>query len=168
MLQSFSFRETSGVTLISNNRYGHMRIILTSVLLFTLSLFSHSASGSDESISLVKRQPDSIMTVTSINTGTEKTTITAKGKMGEYGKVYVTYNLSLNADRTGGFVDGSGRGVVDANTVAAGFFKGIWRREGSTITMHNVVNLADGTQNFDIITFDARRDTLKHEVYVLK
>ena len=145
-----------------------MRIILTSVLLFTLSQFAHSASGSDESISLVKRQPDSIMTVTSINTGAEKTTITAKGKMGEYGKVYVTYNLSLNADRTGGFVDGSGRGVVDANTVAAGFFKGIWRREGSTITMHNVVNLADGTQNFDIITFDARRDTLKHEVYVLK
>ena len=145
-----------------------MKIILTSVLLFTLSQFAHSASGSDESINLVKRQPDSIMTVTSINTGAEKTTITAKGKMGEYGKVYVTYNLSLNADRTGGFVDGSGRGVVDANTVAAGFFKGIWRRKGSTIIMHNVVNLADGTQNFDIITFDARRDTLKHEVYVLK
>ena len=145
-----------------------MRIILTSVLLFTLSQFSHAASGDNESISLVKRQPDSIMTVTSINTGTEKTVITAKGKMGEYGKVYVTYNLSLNADRTGGFVDGSGRGVVDANTVAAGFFKGIWRREGSTIIMHNVVNLADGTQNFDIITFDARRDTLKHEVYILK
>ena len=145
-----------------------MRIILTSVLLLTLSQIAYSASGSDGPISLVKRQPDSIMTVTSINTGTEKTTITAKGKMGEYGKVYVTYNLSLNADRTGGFVDGSGRGVVDANTVAAGFFKGIWRREGSTITMPNVVNLADGTQNFDIITFDARRDTLKHEVYVLK
>ena len=145
-----------------------MRIILTSVLLFTLSQFAHSEGGSDESISLLKRQPDSVMTVTSINTGAEKTTITAKGKMGEYGKVYVTYNLSLNADRTGGFVDGSGRGGVDANTVAAGFFKGIWRREGSTITMHNVVNLADGTQNFDIITFDARRDTLKHEVYVLK
>ena len=145
-----------------------MRIILTSVLLFALSQFSHAASGDSESISLVKRQPDSILTVTSINTGTEKTIITAKGKMGEYGKVYVTYNLSPNADRTGGFVDGSGRGIVDANTVAAGFFKGIWRREGSTITMHNVVNLADGTQNFDIITFDARRDTLKHEVYILK
>ena len=145
-----------------------MRIILTSFLLFALSQFSHAASRESETISLVKRQPDSIMAVTSINTGTEKTIITAKGKMGEYGKVYVTYNLSPNADRTGGFVDGSGRGVVDANTVAAGFFKGIWRREGSTITMHNVVNLNDGTQNFDIITFDARRDTLKHEVYVLK
>ena len=84
------------------------------------------------------------------------------------GKVYVTYNLSLNTDRTGGFVHGSGRGVVDADTVAAGFFKGIWRREGSTIVMHNVVNLADGSQNFDIITYDARRDTLKHEVYILR
>ena len=69
---------------------------------------------------------------------------------------------------TGGFVDGSGRGIIDADTVAAGFFKGIWRREGSTIVMHNVVNLADGSQNFDIITFDARRDTLKHEVYILR
>ena len=65
-----------------------------------------------DSMNLVKRQADSIMTVTSINTGTEKTIITAKGKMGEYGKVYVTYNLSLNADRTGGFVEGSGRGIV--------------------------------------------------------
>tara|TARA_X000000368_G_C22978276_1_gene688664 strand:+ start:190 stop:630 length:441 start_codon:yes stop_codon:yes gene_type:complete len=146
-----------------------MKIILTSVLFLMASNFAYAAkSGNSDSMSLMKRQPDSIMTVTSINTGTDKTTITAKGKMGEYGKVYVTYNLSLNADRTGGFVDGSGRGVVDADTVAAGFFKGIWRREGSTIVMHNVVNLADGSQNFDIITFDARRDTLKHEVYILR
>ena len=146
-----------------------MKIILTSVLFLKASNFAYAAkSGNSDSMSLMKRQPDSIMTVTSINTGTDKTTITAKGKMGEYGKVYVTYNLNLNADRTGGFVDGSGRGVVDADTVAAGFFKGIWRREGSTIVMHNVVNLADGSQNFDIITFDARRDTLKHEVYILR
>ncbi len=146
-----------------------MKIILISVLFLMGSQFANAAkSDNADSMNLVKRQPDSIMTVTSINTGTEKTTITAKGKMGEYGKVYVTYNLSLNPDRTGGFVDGSGRGIVDADTVAAGFFKGIWRREGSTIVMHNVVNLADGSQNFDIITFDARRDTLKHEVYILR
>lgn len=146
-----------------------MKKLLVSVLFLMTSQFASAAKNDPaDSMNLVKRQADSIMTVTSINTGTEKTIITAKGKMGEYGKVYVTYNLSLNADRTGGFVEGSGRGIVDADTIAAGFFKGIWQREGSTIVMHTLVNMADGSQNFDIITFDARRDTLKHEVYIVK
>ena len=49
-----------------------------------------------------------------------------------------------------------------------GRFTGAWRREGSNVTMYNTVNRNDGTQNFDVITFDARGDTLTHEVFILK
>ena len=80
--------------------------------------------------------------------GSDKTTITASGKMGEYGKVYVSYNMTYAADGVSGAVEGVGRGVVDADTVMTGRFTGVWRREGSTVTMHNTVNMNDGSQNF--------------------
>ena len=40
---------------------------------------------------LAKRQPDASMTVTSVDLGQEKTTITAAGAVSEYGKFCVTY-----------------------------------------------------------------------------
>ncbi|GEM_PF-2364770 len=40
------------------------------------------------------RQATSILNVTSADMGGDKTTITAPGKMGEYGKVYVTYSMT--------------------------------------------------------------------------
>ena len=45
-------------------------------------------------LTLEKRQPDAKMTVTSAKIGEEVSVITAEGDMGEYGRVYVTYNLA--------------------------------------------------------------------------
>ena len=39
--------------------------------------------------------------------------------------MYVTYNLTYNANRMGGFVTGQERGAVDKDTVAAGAFRGV-------------------------------------------
>lgn len=141
-----------------------------SALLVGLSMMSISVFADDHGtkLALEARQPDSTMNVTSVNVGTDQTTITASGKMGAYGKVYTTYNLTYGADRSSGFVEGNGRGVVDAETVVSGYFVGVWHRQGSTIVMHNTVHVSDGTQNFDVIKFDARGDTLQHQVYVLK
>ena len=100
--------------------------------------------------------------------GSEKTTISASGKMGEYGKVYVTYNMTYSADDVSGAVEGVGRGVVDAETVRIGRFTGAWRRKGSTVTMYNTVNMNDGSLNFNLITFDARGGTLTHKVFIFK
>jgi hypothetical protein len=33
--------------------------------------------------------------------------------------------------------------------------------------MYNTVNMNDRGQNFDVITFDARGDTLTHKVFIL-
>ena len=141
--------------------------IFIALLVSGLAYAGHHEEG-EAGLNLKPRQATSVLNVTSVDMGSDKTTITASGKMGEYGKVYVTYNMTYAADGVSGAVEGVGRGVVDAETVMTGRFTGIWRREGSTVTMHNTVNMNDGSQNFDIITFDARGDTLIHKVFILR
>ena len=138
-------------------------IIIAMLVTAQISQAEHHEDGK----TLVKRQPDASMTVTSVDLGQEKTTITATGLMGEYGKVYVTYNLAYNSGRSGGLVTGQGRGAT-ADDIAAAVFAGHWYRDGSKVIMRNVVQIDDGTQNLDVITFDAVKNTLDVEVYVLK
>ena len=113
-------------------------------------VFSLSAFSADDYLHLDKRQADAVMTVTNVDIGDDLTTISATGKMGEYGTVYVTYHLTY-ATRTSGFVSGNGRGAIDANNVAAGAFRGVWTRDGSMLQIRQVVQISDGTQNFDVI-----------------
>ena len=105
--------------------------------------------------------------VASINLGDNGTTITATGDIGEYGKVHATYNLTRAADGVGGKVTAQGRGVMN-NEVAMGDFVGHWYREGAMITMHNIVQINDGSQNLDVITFDAAKNELLIQAYILK
>ena len=83
-------------------------IIITMLVTAQISQAGHHEDGKI----LAKRQPDASMTVTSVDLGQEKTTITATGAMSEYGKVYVTYNLAYNSGRSGGLVTGQGRGQL--------------------------------------------------------
>ena len=63
-----------------------MRLI---ALILGLSLAAVSAVADDHGakMALEARQPDSTMNVTSVDVGTDQTTITASGKMGAYGTV---------------------------------------------------------------------------------
>ena len=141
-----------------------MKTLLIPMMLLALS---HAAVGDDHAskLTLEKRQADSVMTVTNVDLGDEVTTISAKGKMGVYGTVYVTYNLTYNADRASGFVTGQGRGAVDEDTAAAGAFRGIWTREGSIVKIRQVVQISDGSQNMDIIDIDMLKDTFVIKAY---
>ena len=141
-----------------------MKTLLIAMMLLALS---HAAVGDDHAskLTLEKRQADSVMTVTNVDLGDEVTTISAKGKMGVYGTVYVTYNLTYNADRASGFVTGQGRGAVDKDTVAAGAFRGIWTREGSIVKIRQMVQISDGSQNMDIIDIDMLKDTFVIKSY---
>lgn len=144
-----------------------MKTLLIPMMLLALS---HAAVGDDHAskLTLEKRQADSVMTVTNVDLGDEVTTISAKGKMGVYGTVYVTYNLTYNADRASGFVTGQGRGAVDKDTVAAGAFRGIWTREGSIVKIRQVVQISDGSQNMDIIDIDMLKDTFVIKAYKVR
>ena len=135
-----------------------------------LLALSHAAVGDDHATKLIlgKRQADAVMTVTNVDLGNDVTTISTKGKIGVYGTVYVTYNLTYNANRMGGFVTGQGRGAVDKDTVAAGAFRGVWTRKGSIVKIRQVVQISDGSQNLDIIDIDMLKDTLIIKAYSLK
>ena len=143
-----------------------MRVFLlaVAVLLTTQLAF---AGHHEEKLKLAKRQADAMMTVTSVNLGESSTTITATGDMGRYGKVYTTYKLSRGADGISGKVTGQGRGVMN-NEVATGDFVGHWFREGAIVTMHNIVQINDGSQNLDVITFNAAKNELLVKAYILK
>ena len=54
------------------------------------------------SLTLEERQPRTDMEITSADYGETEAVITAEGSMGEYGRVYASYHLSYNADRSGG------------------------------------------------------------------
>jgi len=145
-----------------------MKNILLSLLFLALAVPAFSAHHEQgDSLKLEKRQADAVMTITNVDIGDEMSTISATGKMGEYGTVYVTYHLTY-ATRTSGFVSGNGRGAIDANNVAAGAYRGVWTREGSTIKIRQVVQINDGTQNFDVIDIDMLKDTFIIKAYTLK
>ena len=79
--------------------------------------------------------------------------------------IVITYNMTYSAYGVSGAVEGVGRGRIDAETVMTSRFTGTWRRKGSTVAMYNNENMNEGRQNFDVITFDTRGDTLTHEVF---
>jgi hypothetical protein len=118
-------------------------------------------------LGLEKRQPDAPMTVTSVTLGQETTAISAQGDMEGYGKVYVTYHLSYNADRSGGTVDGQGRGFTEAG-VASGRFQGFWELVDGVVIMRNVVSITDNTMNLDVIEFNPLTEELRVKAYILK
>ena len=118
-------------------------------------------------LGLEKRQPDAAMNVTSVDLGQEVTTVSAEGDMQGYGKVYVTYRLSYNAARTGGTVDGQGRGFTPEG-YASGRFQGFWELVDGVIVMRNVVNITNGQINLDVITFNPLTRDLVVQAYILK
>ena len=118
-------------------------------------------------LGLEKRQPDAAMNVTSVDLGQEVTTVSAEGDMQGYGKVYVTYRLSYNAARTGGTVDGQGRGFTPEG-YASGRFQGFWELVDGGIVMRNVVNITNGQMNLDVITFNPLTRDLVVQAYILK
>ncbi len=70
-------------------------MIRQTLLYATLLVHSQSAFADDHksALHLEARQPAAVMNVTSVNLGTDASSISAEGKMGNYGKVYVTYRF---------------------------------------------------------------------------
>ena len=114
-----------------------------------------------------KRQEDATFEVAAVTIAEDSTTILVEGNMGRYGKVYATFVLELTADNTCGFLHGSGCGFLDEETMVSGNCRGVWRREGSKIVLHNTVNVKNGDQNFDVWVIDAINKTAQASVYAL-
>ena len=125
-----------------------------------------AASGHSE-LGLEKRQPDTALNVTSVVLGQEVTSISAEGDMEGYGKVYATYHLTYDPQRTSGTVDGQGRGFT-ADGFASGRFQGFWQLVDGVVVMRNVVKITDDTMNLDVIRFNPLSRDLIVQAYILK
>ena len=126
-----------------------------------------SVNANAEALNLEKRQPDTVMNMTSLTLGDDESIINAEGDMGVYGRVYVTFRLTYDVDRASGTVFGSGRGAA-GDDIVVGTFSGRWEIINGTVTMRQVVALNDGTFNLDIVTFRPADRELIIRAYVLK
>ena len=57
---------------------------------------------------------------------------------------------------------------VDEETAVSGSGVGIWNRDGLNLSMQQLINVSDGTINFDKITLDPLKRTGTLDVYALK
>ena len=80
------------------------------------------ADGHGGKISFEERQASTPMTVTSVHLTQGGGTITAEGDMGEYGRAYLTYTLTADANGMGGTVVGEGQRRHAGRGVRVGFW----------------------------------------------
>ena len=126
------------------------------------------ADGHGNKISFEQRHEGTPMEVTSVHLNADGGTITAEGQMGTYGRTYVSYKLTARPDGKSGWVDVEGRGAMADGAFASGAGVGIYSRDGTTFTIHFLVNMQDGTQNLDEVVFNAYTRELTHDVYVVQ
>jgi hypothetical protein len=74
--------------------------------------------------------------------------ITVAAIAGKYGRVFLTYNMSTNPNsKTQGSFTGRGMGIDDTGNREFAVRAGVWTRSGTTLTLHSLDDLTDGTQN---------------------
>ena|GEM_PF-245439 len=95
-------------------------------------------------------------------------TITVAGTTGIYGQVFLTYNMTLNPNSTAqGAFTGRGFGVNADGTRNAGVRSGVWRREGTKFTMHELDDITDGNQALCKATLDIATGEFEMTFYLL-
>jgi hypothetical protein len=133
-----------------------------------ITCFGGLAFAEPNIISFQERQPSTPMKVTSVSLSPSGGTINAEGTMGEYGRVYLTYKLTADANGKGGVVHGEGRGATKDGNFQSGTGSGSYYRDGTKFIMHVIFRISDGTQNLDKIVFDSFSRTMSHDVYIAK
>jgi len=74
--------------------------------------------------------------------------ITVTAIAGKYGRVFLTYNMSTNPNsKAQGSFTGRGMGIDDTGNREFAVRAGVWTRSGTTLTLHSLDDLTDGTQN---------------------
>ena len=97
--------------------------------------------------------------ITSTAVSSSMISIDATGKVGKYGRVYVSYNLHTDGYQSDqGLFDGQGMNMegVTANLT------GIWRKRGTNYVVYSLDNLNNGDHNFVSINID----TLKNKINI--
>lgn len=102
--------------------------------------------------------------ITSTAVSSSMISIDATGKVGKYGRVYVSYNLHTDGYQSDqGLFDGQGMNMegVTANLT------GIWRKRDTNYVVYSLDNLNNGDHNFVSINIDTLKNKINIDVETL-
>ena len=102
--------------------------------------------------------------ITSTAVSSSMISIDDTGKVGKYGRVYVSYNLHTDGYQSDqGLFDGQGMNMegVTANLT------GIWRKRGTNYVVYSLDNLNNGDHNFVSINIDTLKNKINIDVETL-
>jgi FlaG/FlaF family flagellin (archaellin) len=103
--------------------------------------------------------------ITSTTLSSNMISIDATGKVGKYGRVYVSYNLHIDGFQgSQGMFEGQGMNMegVTANLT------GIWKQQGSNYVIHSLDDLNNGDHNLVYIKIDTLKNKINIEVETLE
>ena len=134
-------------------KYG-IAIMLSGV--FSLSAMAHDPKG--ESFSLSGK-------ITSVELTDSGGTITVSSEAGRYGKVFLTYNVTLNSALPDqGYFCGRGVGFNDG-VRQAGSRQGVFRREGAILKFWSLDDVTDGNMNYCETVMDLETEKVEMTFY---
>ena len=123
---------------------------------FSLSVLAHDPKG--ESFTLSGK-------ITSVELTNGGGTITVSSEAGRYGKVFLTYNVTLNpALPDQGYFSGRGVGFNDG-VRQAGSRQGLFRREGAIIKFWSLDDVTDGNMNYCETVMNLETETVEMTFY---
>ena len=92
-------------------------------------------------------------------------TITVSSEAGRYGKVFLTYNVTLNSSLPDqGYFSGRGVGFNDG-VRQAGSRQGVFRREGAIMKFWSLDDVTDGNMNYCETVMNLETETVEMTFY---
>ena len=132
-------------------------IIFLITSLVSISAFAHDPKG--ESFTLSGK-------ITSVERNNSGGVINVSSEAGRYGKVFLTYNVTLNpALPNQGYFSGRGVGINDDGERESGSRQGVFRREGSIMKFWSLDDVSDGLLNYCETVIDLRAETVEMTFY---
>ena len=102
-----------------------MKNFFITLLLTIFALNSMASDHESSTITFEERQPSAEMEITSVQLKPGGGIIMAEGTMGEYGRVYTTFELTADSGRSGGLVTGEGQGFGPDGYFGYASFRGV-------------------------------------------
>jgi len=108
--------------------------------------------------------------ITSITLTNEGGVINVVGETGEYGKVWLTYNLNLDNPATPNQGSFTGRAVAidDNGNRNSATRQGVWERKGNMMHFKSLDDVSDGNQYLCITSANLTDDSLTMKFYSVK
>ena len=108
--------------------------------------------------------------ITSVTLTDQGGVINVVGNTGEYGKVWLTYNLALDNPNypTQGSFSGRATAINDEGSRNAASRQGVWERKGNIISFYSLDDVTDGNFYLCLTDMNLSTDTVDMKFYSVK